>query len=401
MGVENHDVLTLIGWALATIIVQIVGVRVTRTIDVRLRAEAPERVLGAFTDDLLLRLLRTALKLLRWVAWVVLLLLVMASFPFSAPFVGSIWRVMVQAFGAMVNLFTRPLFPLGDQVITLRFLIILTVILAGVSLGSTAVRRGMRRHVLSHLGLEVGVQETLATVAGYLFLVVGGLIALDLVGLDLSTLALIAGALSIGIGFGLQNIANNFISGLILLVERPIKVGDRIEVGDIHGEVVRISARSTCVRTNDNIDIIVPNAELISGRVTNWSQKDRRIRFRVPVGVAYGTDVDLAMGLMEEAGREVAEVLRSPAPAARFIAFGDSALELELRVWTVKRLHRKGRLISDVNRAIYHKFAAHDIAIPFPQRDLHVKSWPSASSVPGADPDSTDQPGDHIVDDGR
>ncbi len=273
-----------------------------------------------------------------------------------------------------VSVFTRPLFRLGDQDVTLQFLLVLTLLVAAVAVASGFARTFMRRQLLSRLGLDVGIQEALATAGGYLVLAVGLLVAFEIAGVDLSTLAVIAGALSIGVGFGLQNIANNFISGLILLIERPIKVGDRIEVGSVHGRVVRISARSTAVRTNDNIDIIVPNSELVSDRVVNWSQKDRRVRFRIPVGVSYETDVELALDLMTEAAEEIPDVLSA---SARFLSFGDSALELEARIWTSRRLHRRGLIISEVNLAILRKFREHGIEVPFPQRDVHIKSHPA------------------------
>ncbi len=402
MGDYETGLLALMAWGALGIVVYLASTRLIRTIADRIAGQPEERILGGLTDHRLLRVLHLFFHVLRVLIVVAYSLMLLRAFEFSAALVDFIFVSLANLWEATLGIFDRQLFTLGEQVITLRFFVTLIVILIGVSLGATAVRRGLRRHVLSRLGLDVGVQETLATVAGYTFLALGGLIALDLVGLDLSTLALLAGALSIGIGFGLQNIANNFISGLILLIERPVKVGDRIEVGDIHGEVTRIAARSTSVRTNDNIDIIVPNAELISGRVVNWSQNDRRIRFRVPVAVAYGTDVDLAMRLMEEAGSALPEVLQSPAPAARFLAFGDSSLDLELRVWTVKRLHRKGRIVSDVNRAIYRKFAEHNISIPFPQRDIHVVSWPTTPpSFDEVYPNTPDDTGDHVVDDGE
>ncbi len=304
--------------------------------------------------------------------------------------VGGFLTELGSAVGAIM---TRSFFYVGDQGISIWFLASLAIIVALVVSLAGMIRALTRRHVLSRTGLDVGVQESLASAVGYIILGLGLLIALELMGIDLSTLAIVAGGLSIGIGFGLQNVANNFVSGLIILVERPIKVGDRIEVGGTHGRVVRISARSTMVRTNDNIDIIVPNSELVSGRVTNWSQKDRRVRFRVPVGVAYGTDVELAMRLMQDAARDVDGVLETPAPAARFMAFGDSSLNLELRVWTSRRLHRRGLLVSQLNLAIYRMFLQHEIKIPFPQRDLHIKDWPEiqlasrsdADGVPGGD----------------
>ena len=278
---------------------------------------------------------------------------------------------VVSVFSTAFSVIYQPLFVVGDQEISLSFLAVLGLLIAVSAVVSGFFRSFFRRQVLERLDLSEGVQESLATAVGYLVLGLALLISLEIVGVDLSTLAVIAGALSIGIGFGLQNIVNNFISGLILLLERPVEVGDRIEVGDTHGRVMKISARSTTVRTNDNIDIIVPNSELVVDRLVNWSQDSRRVRFRVPVGVAYRTDVRKAMELIVEAAEEVEGVLSA---SVRFVSFGDSALNLEAMVWTTTRLHRRAILISDVNLAIFEKFRENDIEIPYPQRDLHIKS---------------------------
>ncbi len=308
------------------------------------------------------------------VGWLTALYLIMGLYEPAAVVRDAAARMVQSAYVTVIlNVFARPLFRMGDQEVTLQFLLFLILVIISVTVASGFVRTFFRRQLLSRLGLEEGVQEALATAIGYLVLAVGLLVAFEVVGVDLSTLAVIAGALSIGVGFGLQNIANNFISGLILLIERPIKVGDRIEVGDVHGRVIRISARSTTVRTNDNIDIIVPNSELVSDRVVNWSQKDRRVRFRIPVGVAYGADVERALELMADAAEAVPEVLSA---SARFISFGESSLQLEARIWTSKRLHRRGLIVSEVNLAILRKFREHGIEIPFPQRDIHIKSHP-------------------------
>jgi small-conductance mechanosensitive channel len=176
----------------------------------------------------------------------------------------------------------------------------------------------------------------------------------------------------VGLGFGLQNVASNFVSGLIILFERPIKLGDRIEVGDVEGDVVEIRARSTTVVTNDNIAIIVPNSKFISENVVNWSYSDRTVRFAIHVGVAYRTDVRKVEKLLLEVADANPDVLREPKPGVRFMKFGDSALEFELRVWSSTLMHRRGKLTSDLNFAIYEKLSENDIVIPFPQHDLHV-----------------------------
>jgi small-conductance mechanosensitive channel len=204
--------------------------------------------------------------------------------------------------------------------------------------------------------------------------VLGLLIGIETLGVNLSSLAVIAGALGVGIGFGLQNIVSNFVSGLILLAERPIQVGDRIDLGNnTVGKVVRIGARATHVLTNDNIMVIVPNSEFVSGRVINWTHIDPRVRLRITVGVGYGSDPHLVEKLLLEIAAANPNVLQNPSPTVVFKQFGDSALVFELRVWSTDMAHRPGALESQINFAVWDKFKQHGIEIPFPQRDLHIK----------------------------
>jgi len=239
-----------------------------------------------------------------------------------------------------------------------------------------ASRRVLLNQILRQTPLDLGIQHAIATFTQYIVIAFGFLVGLQTAGIDLSALTILAGAVGVGVGLGLQNIANNFISGIIILFERPIKIGDRIEVGAVNGDVVHIAARSTTVRTNDNIAIIIPNSSFISSNVINWSHGDSKVRFRVPVGVAYGSDVRLVERLLLEVAKENENVLENPPAAVRFLEFGDSALEFELRVWSSRLLHRKGLLISQLNFGIYEKFKQHQIEIPFPQRDLHFKAQP-------------------------
>ena len=164
----------------------------------------------------------------------------------------------------------------------------------------------------------------------------------------------------------------NFISGIIILFERPIKEGDRIVVGDVEGDVVHIGGRSTTVVTNDNISIIVPNSRFITENVVNWSHNDRKVRFKIPVSVAYGSDVQLVQRLLLAVGAANADVLENPAPGVRLMEFGDNGLGFELRVWSTTLIHRRGILTSAINFAIYKSFAEHGIVIPYPQRDVHL-----------------------------
>src|SRR5205814_6471246 len=175
----------------------------------------------------------------------------------------------------------------------------------------------------------------------------------------------------VGIGFGLQNIASNFISGLVILAERPITIGDRVEVAGVAGQVQQIRARSTVILTNDNITMIVPNTKFIDSPVTNWTYGDPRVRFRIPVGVAYGSDLDKVRDVLLEVAREDSHVLDEPKPTVFLETFGESSINLELVVWSREMSYRPRRFRSDLNFAIAQKLREAGIQIPSPQRDLN------------------------------
>jgi potassium efflux system protein len=201
----------------------------------------------------------------------------------------------------------------------------------------------------------------------------GIIVAVQSIGLNLTSLAVVFGLLSVGIGFGLQNIVSNFISGLIILFERPIKIGDQITIGDVLGKVSNISLRATLIRTFDNISIIVPNSEFITSQVINWSHRDPKIRIHVNVGVAYGSDVPLVINSLLEVAQNHPEVLKDPAPKVWFIEFGDSSLNFDLLAWILSP-KRRPDVISDLNKGIDEIFRKNKIQIPFPQIDLHIRS---------------------------
>ncbi len=231
----------------------------------------------------------------------------------------------------------------------------------------------LEEDVYPRLRLSRGVPYAISTFLHYGILLLGFVLAVAAMGIDLDRFAILAGAFGVGVGFGLQNVVNNFASGLILLTERPIQVGDTIDTGDSLGEVVRIGIRSSTVRTWDGAELIVPNAQLISERVVNWTLSDRQRRIDVPVGVAYGTDRAQVMELLRRVGEANDEVMSDPAPVALFAGFGDSSLDFVLRVWTAEA----SRIIvikSDLAMAIGDALAEANIEIPFPQRDLHVRS---------------------------
>ncbi len=229
----------------------------------------------------------------------------------------------------------------------------------------------MAKKILKKSGLSTGARESILTLSGYIVWALGILLSLTAFGLNTTSLAVVFGALSIGLGFGLQNIFNNFISGLILLFERPIQVGDVVEVGGTWGEVLKINVRSTLVQTYDNSTLIIPNSEFISSRVTNWSHKDPTIRRDLMVGVAYGSDTALVEQLLLQAADGVKEVVQYPRkPVVQFIDFGESSLDFRLRFWSTINdfLTAETRLRFEIDRL----FREHDVVIPFPQRDVHI-----------------------------
>ncbi len=219
-----------------------------------------------------------------------------------------------------------------------------------------------------------GARQVTGTLARYLMLLVGLLAIVQTAGIDLTTFNVLAGAVGIGVGFGLQNVVSNFIAGVIIMFERPIKIGDRIVVGGVEGNVVEIGARGTTVVTNDNIAVIVPNSKFITEEVVNWKYTDSSVRFRIPLSVAYGSDARLVERVLLEIAQADPDVLKEPAPTVRFMGFGDDGLSIELRAWSTSLIDRKGKLISQLNLAIYERFQQEGINFPFPQRDLHFKS---------------------------
>jgi small-conductance mechanosensitive channel len=272
------------------------------------------------------------------------------------------------------ELFNTPFGHLGQTEVSASFLIYLLLsILLVLFLGRKAKQLLINR-ILSRTGLDAGVSQSVGTIVRYVIIVLGMVIVFQSAGLDLSALSVLAGAIGVGIGFGLQTIFNNFVSGIIILFERPIKVGDRVQIEDITGDVVQIAARATTIITNDNISVIVPNSEFISTRVINWSHHDRMVRFRVPVGVSYQEDPQTIKKLLLEVAAQNPNVLKSPAADVMFMGFGDSSLDFELLVWTIKLISRPTVLKSQLNYAIFEKFKEHNVEIPYPQRDLHIKS---------------------------
>jgi small-conductance mechanosensitive channel len=227
----------------------------------------------------------------------------------------------------------------------------------------------LQKSVHINPSMKVGMSK----VTKVLLLTVAILVALTEAGLDLSSLTIFGGALGIGLGFGLQKIVSNFISGFILLGDRSIKPGDIITIGENFGWVRELRARYIVVRNRDGIETLIPNENLVTTDVINWSYSDRKVRLRIPVQISYDDDPEQAMQLMEEAALECSRVLRDPAPAGRLMEFADSGMALELRVWFTDPQLGVGNIRSEVNVAIWRAFKQAGITIPYPQRDVHLR----------------------------
>jgi small-conductance mechanosensitive channel len=264
--------------------------------------------------------------------------------------------------------------PLPGINLSLVQIFLLIALLIAVFWFSSRTKRFLFNRFLVKSGLDRALQYAIAQIVSNLVLIIGIFIVLENTGIHLGALTVFAGAVGVGVGFGLQNIASNFISGLVILAERPITIGDRVEVAGVAGQVQQIRARSTVILTNDNIAMIVPNSKFIDSPVTNWTYTDPRVRFRVPIGIAYGSDVNKVREALIAAGRSVPHVLEDPAPSVFLKQFGQSSMDFELIVWSSEMSHRPSRFKSDLNFAIEEKLREAGIEIPFPQRDLHIRS---------------------------
>ena len=283
-----------------------------------------------------------------------------------------VWRVYESHVEAIQGVLSIGL-TVGSWRITVGLVIIAAALLYCSFIASRAVQSVLMEEVFPRRHMERGVQISMGRLVHYGFVLLGFLLALAALGVDLKNITIIGGAFGIGIGFGLQTIVNNFICGIILLFERPIKVGDYIELGGQWAEIKKIGLRSTIIQTFDRADIVVPNADLITNQVTNWTRSDRLARIRIPIGVAYGSDVTLVMKILLECVEENPLVMRSPASKVYFIGFGESSLDFQLRVY-LSDIDNWYTVQSELLQEIDRKFRLEGVEIPFPQRDLHVRS---------------------------
>ncbi|GMR18290.1 MAG: hypothetical protein BMS9Abin33_0696 [Gammaproteobacteria bacterium] len=309
------------------------------------------------------------------------LLVILSLWAFLALLLIVIWDLSASVVEQIRVLFTAG-FTIGSlKVVPARIAFALVTLAVLVAI-SAWIQGRMKKYWLLKMPMDRGAREALLTLTGYIGVAAAILVTLGVAGVDFASLAIIAGALSVGIGFGLQNIVNNFVSGLILLFERPIKTGDWIVVGNTEGHVKRIRMRSTQIETFDHADVIVPNSDLISGQVTNWMLRDESGRMRIHVSVAYGSDTAKVRDILFKIAHDHPEIIKDssvPEPRVLFMQFGESSLDFELRCY-IRNIDRRLRVTSDINFAIDAAFREAGIEIPFPQRDLHIKNWPG---IPG------------------
>ncbi len=275
--------------------------------------------------------------------------------------------------------FNASLFTVGNTPVTVLGLLRVVVIVVAAWWLSKVIRHGISRIATRWEGMSQASVYTLGRLIHYTVLALGLLIGLSTIGIDLTNFALMVSALGVGIGFGLQSMVSNFVSGLIILFERSIKIGDFVELeSGVFGEVHEINIRSTRITTNDNIDILVPNSEFINGRVINWTLEEVNRRIRIPFGVAYGTDKERVRQAVLAAAARVPYTLRGMSgrdPQVWFVRFGDSSLDFELVVWitseAVKRpLAVQAAYLWEIHTALDQQ----GIEVPFPQRDIHFRS---------------------------
>ena len=267
-------------------------------------------------------------------------------------------------------------FPVGENRVSLLTVLEGAVAIAFLMwLANLAVKFSesqLRKSEVLNPSLEVLIGKVLRV----FFYVVAFAVGLGAIGLDLTTLAVFSGAVGLGIGFGLQTIVSNLMSGIILLADQSVKPGDNIAVGDTYGRVNRMGARFVSILTRDGIEHLIPNEELVKNRVENWSYSSNRVRLKIPVGIAYDSDVRKAMNLCVEAARQANRVLTFPEPVCRLMGFGASAIDLEIRLWINDPEAGVNNVRSDVLILVWEIFKENGIEVPYDQQEVHVKEWP-------------------------
>lgn len=286
----------------------------------------------------------------------------------------NIWNSIILFIAKIGGLFTTKIFTLGQSEINLGTILYFLISFFILTFLVRRFRNLLVNNILAKANMDKSSRSSVGLIVRIILMFIGSIFIVQSAGIDMSSLSLLAGALGVGIGFGLQNITDNFISGIIILFEKPIKVGDRIVVGEVEGDVTSISVRATTILTNENISIIVPNSEFISSRVINWSHNNRNIRFDIPVGVSYQEDPEEVREILLKVAEENEHILKVPKPFVFFDEFADSSLNFTLAIWTSTYTDKPRKLKTELYFAIFEQFKAKGIEIPFPQRDIHIRS---------------------------
>lgn len=321
-------------------------------------------------SDLLATILSLPVSLAQVVLWAIVVFITTNLFPYSRR-----WRyALVERSGSSFNsIFTNDFLTFGNTSYSLIDLLIILILFLALLVMIRFITNLLRTRVLQVTGINRGSQEVILITIRYGLIFIGTVILLQASGLDLSSLTIIGSVLGVGIGFGLQDIAKNFASGLVLLFERSVQVGDFIQVGQHMGTVERVGARSIVLKTLDCVSIIVPNSRLLAEEVINWTHDNSSARLHIPVGVAYGSNVPDVKNALLQAAQEHPEVLRFPKTQVFFTGFGDNSLNFELLVWTSDP-SRQAIITSDLYYRIEEILREEDVEIPFPQRDLHLRT---------------------------
>lgn len=327
---------------------------------------APETIRETAVPPKVHLLLRFILEIVRVGIWLYTSLYIANLFPQT-----RFWGLRIGEIVAYT--LAEPIISLGDNSYSLIQIFILIALFFGILTLAKVLRNLLRSRILLFTGMNRGDQETVATIANYTLIFIGTLLLLQLWGLDLSSLTILAGVLGVGIGLGLQGIAKEFVSGLVIIFERPIQVGDFVNVGDFMGTVERISVRSTEIRTIDRLSIIVPNSRFLEKEVVNWSHGSPVARLKLPVRIAYGSDLNKVRSALIDAATEHPDVVSEPPPNVLFKGYGENYLDLNLIAWIAEP--RKQFLIkSDLYFRIDAIFRDRNIEIPYPRQELHLRS---------------------------
>ncbi len=366
--------------ALGLLFLAFIGSRLLEQLQRYPLRQAIQKIIPRFSNNRssqpsnLTTLIRVKLGFVQLALWIATTLVILELFPYSRH-----WRYEILHW---IKLHVdRPLFDLGGSDFSLIRLLLIVGLLIGLIIASNYITDLLRTRILQVTRMNRGSQEVILTITKYGFIFLGTIILLQSNGINLTSLALFGSVLGVGIGFGLQDIARNFASGLVLLFERSVQVGDYIQVGDHEGTVEIVRARSIVLKTLDRISIIVPNSRLLTDEVVNWSHNNSASRLHLPLGVAYGCDVNKVKTILLTAADEHLEVLRNPKPQVFLTEFGDSSINFELLIW-ISDPSRQMPIKSELYFAIETLFREQEVEIPFPQRDLHLRTGNLPLSLP-------------------